>query len=697
MSILRLRVGVDVGGTFTDLCLFDEADQALRVVKVPSTPSDPSEGIAAALTIAMQECEAEGQDIVYFAHGTTVATNALIQHRVAPTGLLTTVGFRDLLEIGRQTRPDLYDLQVDRPEPLVRRDLRLEISERVGGDGSVITPLRLEDVSRALLTLKTAQVESVAICFLFSYLSPEHEQRVRDLVAQEFPDVYLSVSHEVMPEFREYERLSTTVVNAALGPVVSRYIAKLGQRVQALQMSAKPYITQSNGGIISIDMAQNHPVRTALSGPSTGVIGAAVLGQQVGHPNLITFDMGGTSSDVSLIEHGEPRLTTEREIEGYLVKTPMIDVHTVGAGGGSIAWIDRGGLLKVGPQSAGAAPGPVCYGQGGTEVTVTDANVALNILNPHHLLGGTMPIDAEAAHAALATLAPPLDMAPLEVARGVLSVVVANMIRAIQVVSVQRGYDPRAFSLIAFGGAGPLHAGWIARELGIEHVLIPEQPGLACASGLLVTDMRSDYTRSHLMAVDDLDLAAVNTIFADLQGQGQHWLQSEGIALSEQRLRRAVDMRYVGQNYELTIPIAGAGPIGPDDISRLVALFYEAHEQTYGYAAEGEAVQLVTFRLEAVGIVPKAMLSMRSGEGRAMPEPVDTRAVYFGVADGGTLACPVYQRTDLAPGHQLAGPAIIEQMDTTTLVLPDHHLTVDAWGTLVISLPREGDIDDPSC
>jgi N-methylhydantoinase A len=682
----RLRIGIDVGGTFTDLCLFDEDVGDLHVAKVPSTPADPSQGILAGLQTILERQGTPGSDVVYLAHGTTVATNTLIQHNGARAGLITTRGFRDLLEIGRQTRPDLYDLQVDRPEPLICRDLRLEVSERVYSDGRVLTPLNWDEVVAAVGQFKVAQVEAVALCFLFSYLMPEHEARVRELVAQEYPEAYLSVSHDILPEFREYERLSTTVVNAYLGPMVSRYIARLGEHIHNLGIPATPYITQSNGGIISLEAAQQQPVRTVLSGPSTGVMAAAYIGQQVGYPHVISFDMGGTSTDVSLVERGQPRLTTERDIEGYPVKTPMIDVHTVGAGGGSIAWIDRGGLLKVGPQSAGADPGPVCYGRGGTAVTVTDANVVLHILNPHHLLGGDMPIEAQAAQAALVPLAEQLQMEPLDVARGILAVVVANMIRAIQIISVQEGYDPRDFALVAFGGAGPLHAGWIARELDIRRILIPERPGIACAFGLLVTDMRSDYTRSKLMPIEEVNLAEVRAIFRDLEAQGQDWLAAECIPPERRVLRRAVDMRYIGQNYELTVPLPG-GALGPAEIDDLLQAFYRVHERTYGYYAEAEPVQLVTFRVEALGQVPKAELKeYPAGRTNLAAALVETRQVYLGKVDGGFVSCPVYRRQGLQPGDQLAGPAIVEQMDTTALILPGQQATVDRWGTIVISL-----------
>lgn len=681
----HVRIGLDVGGTFTDLCLFDADTGEVRVIKVPSTPADPAQGILPAMQTGLERQQAQAAEVVSLAHGTTVATNTLLQHSGARVGLITTRGFRDLLEIKRQTRPDLYDLQVERPAPLIRRDRRLEVAERVASDGRILTPLHRDEVLAALHRLRQAQVDAVAVCFLFSYLVPEHEAQVRDLVAHAFPEAYVSVSHEVLPEFREYERLSTTVVNAYLGPVISRYVGRLGDRLRQFGLTLTPYITQSNGGIISLDVARRQPVRTVLSGPSTGVIGAAYLGQQLGYPQVITFDMGGTSTDVSLVEHGRPHFTTEREIAGHVIKTPMIDVHTVGAGGGSMAWIDRGGLLKVGPQSAGADPGPACYGRGGTVATVTDANVALQILNPRHLLDGDMPIEAQAARAALVPLAEALHMEPLEVARGVLAVVVANMVRAIQRMSVQRGYDPRDFALVAFGGAGPLHAGWIARELGIRRILVPERPGLACAFGLLVTDMRSDYTRSKLMPVEAVDVEEVQGVFHALEAQAHRWLDTEGIPRGRRVLRRAVDMRYVGQNFELTVPVP-EGRLAAADLDTLLHAFYAAHERTYGYYTPGEPTQLVTFRLAACGLVPKATLrEYAAATGEASEALVETRQVYLGKADGGLVTCPVYRRQALRPGHRLSGPAIIEQMDTTTLLLPGQRTAVDPWGTLVIS------------
>ncbi|HTI82472.1 MAG TPA: hydantoinase/oxoprolinase family protein, partial [Acetobacteraceae bacterium] len=475
------RIGVDSGGTFTDVCLFEEQSGRVEVWKVSSTPDDPSRGIAMGVEEGVARVEATPADIRYFGHGTTVGTNALIQHRGVKTGIVVTDGFRDLLEIGRQKRPELYDLLADKPPVLVARDLRLEVPERLRHDGTVETALDEQAVREAARALKAAGVQAVAITFLYGFIQPEHETTARRIIAEEIPEAFVCASHEVAPEFREYERMSTTVVNAYLGPVMQGYIRRLADRLAQLGMTATPHLTQSNGGVIGFEQAARLPVRTVLSGPSTGVVAAQEVGRIAGFSDLITFDMGGTSTDVALLAQGQCRLTGEATVHGYPIKAPMLDIHTVGAGGGSIAYVDSGGLLKVGPRSAGASPGPVCYGKGNTEPTVTDANVVLQTLNPTHLLGGRMSVRRDLARQAIARLADPLGMDVLATAQGILSVVTANMARAIRVISVQRGHDPRDYTLMAFGGAGPLHAARLARELDIARVLVPRSPGILCA------------------------------------------------------------------------------------------------------------------------------------------------------------------------------------------------------------------------
>lgn len=677
----RLRVGVDSGGTFTDVCVFDEASGALHVWKVGSTPGDPSEGIVGGVVEALGD-GADAASVVHFGHGTTVATNALIQKRGARTGLLTTAGFRDVLEIRRQTRPDLYDLQTEKPPILVPRDLRLEVRERVLFDGSVAVDLDEAGVRAAARRLRGEGVQAVAVCLLFSFLHPAHEARIRDILAEEFPDAFVSVSHEIAPEFREYERTSTVVVNAYLGPIMRSYIARLRPRLTAAGIGAAPYLTQSNGGVISAEVAQRQPVRTILSGPAAGVMGALALARAARHPNLITFDMGGTSSDVALIEDGEPRMEGSAEVHGYPLKVPMLGIHTVGAGGGSIARIDQG-LLKVGPASAGAVPGPACYARGNAEPTVTDANVALGILNQSHLLGGRMPINAAMARLAIARLADGLGITTLAAARGIMRVVVANMAKAVRVISVEKGYDPRDFTMMAFGGAGPIHAALLARELGIPRVLVPKYPGIMCALGLLLSDLRTDFSLTRYVTLDEQALPALAEGFTELDGRAAAWFDEEGLEAGQRGIVHALDMRYGGQGYELTVP----WPEAADPTRRLEMLrrhFESAHRQAYGYVADTEPIQVTTLRLQATGRVPKAALTPAPAlAGTVADARIGTRTVSLW-PEAGDLATPVYDRDRLGPGHVLHGPAIIEQMDATTLLLPGQRAAIDPYLNIVI-------------
>jgi N-methylhydantoinase A len=678
------RVGVDSGGTFTDICLVEEASGEVRVWKVPSTSGDPSVAIAAGVVEGLREAaRADATSVVYFGHGTTVATNTLIQHRGALTGLVTTAGFRDLAEIGRQRRPHLYDLQADKPPVLAPRGLRLEVSERLRHDGRVETPLGEDQVRAAVRHLREAGAQAIAVCFLYAYVDDAHERRVREIVEREFPEAFVTCSHEVAPEFREYERLSTTLVNAYLGPVMAGYLQALGPRLAGAGIRVVPHVTQSNGGVMSFETARAQPVRAVLSGPATGVVGGLEVGRRAGFHDLITFDMGGTSTDVSLIEGGRPKLAGELEVHGYPLKTPALDIHTVGAGGGSIAHVDAGGLLKFGPRSAGAVPGPVCYGQGGKEATVTDANVVLGTLNPRHLLGGRMPIDAARAHAAIGRLATRLGLDVTATAQGIVSVVTANMARAIRVISVQRGHDPRDYTLVAFGGAGPLHAAWLARELEIPRVLVPRHPGILCALGLLLSDLKTHYAQTRLMPAEPDTLPRMLETFEALERRATAWFEHEGIAPAARTLRRTVDMRYAGQNYELPVAFPEE-PSGPALLKALAAGFERAHAQLYGYIAEEEPIQAVTFRLEAVGAVRRAELTAYPPVTTDVASArVGARDVWFAEARA-FVACPVYDRERLGPGHRLAGPALVDQMDATTLLLPGQSAVVDPFLNLLV-------------
>ena len=686
----RWRVGVDSGGTFTDICLFEEDEGRVEVWKVSSTPDDPSRGIAQGVEEGMRRVAPEAGDqpaapVSYFGHGTTVATNALIQHKGVPTGLVTTDGFRDLLEIGRQKRPDLYDIFADKPPTLVQRDLRIEVAERVRHDGAVEISLDEEGVRTAARKLRAARVSAVAISFLYSFVRPEHERRAKEIVQEEYPEAFICTSHEIAPEFREFERLSTAVVNAYLGPVMKRYIDRLAPRLSALGMSVAPHLTQSNGGVIGFETAAEKPVRTVLSGPSTGVVGAQAIGRAAGLPDLITFDMGGTSTDVALLKAGEARLTSEAIVHGHPIKAPMLDIHTVGAGGGSIAYVDSGGLLKVGPRSAGADPGPVCYGKGNAEPTVTDANIVLQTLNPRYLLGGRMAVRQDLSKDAIGKLAQRLGLGLMETAQGIISVVTANMAKAIRVISVQRGHDPRDYTLMAFGGVGPLHAARLAKELDIKRILVPRNPGILCAMGLLLTDLRADFATTRLMPLEAGAVAEIERAFSTLNEQADAWFAQEQIASDARRLQRTVDMRYTGQNYELAIPLPD-GPITARTLDLLAQGFADAHQRMYGFLADNEPVQLVTFRLEATGLVSKATLKAYPPAGEDARHAIrESREVWLAESRA-FVACPVYAREELKSGNRFMGPAIVEQMDATTVVLPGMTAQVDPYLNLILEV-----------
>lgn len=677
------RIGVDSGGTFTDVCLFDEETGKLDIWKVPSTPDDPSRGITDGVSEGLASVGTTARHIAFLGHGTTVATNALIELRGVRTGLITTDGFRDLLEIGRQKRPSLYDMNAEKPEILVSRDRRLEVPERLKNDGSIDRTLDEDRLRAAIRSLSEADVKAIAVCFLYGFLNTAHEARVIEILREELPDVFVSASHEVAPEFREYERMSTTVVNAYLGPVMQRYIQRLQQRLQELGVLVAPQLTQSNGGVIGFDMAARLPVRTVLSGPSTGVVAAQAIGRMAGYDNIITFDVGGTSSDVALLQGGTCKLTGEANVHGYPIKAPMLDIHTVGAGGGSIAFVDSGGLLKVGPRSAGADPGPVCYGKGNTEATVTDANIVLQTLNPIEILGGRMKVKRELAVEAVQRLADQLGLGLMETAQGIISVVTANMAKAIRVISVQRGHDPRDYALMAFGGAGPLHAARLAKELDISRIIVPRTPGTLCALGLLLTDLRSDFAVSRLLRLGPEAVGDVRDGFDVLEKQANTWFREEKIEAARQVAKRTADMRYVGQNYELQVAVP-AGPIGEETFKALVEGFEQAHLQRFGFIAEGEPIQIVTLRVEAAGTVNKAKFSRQPDAGPACEGAIiGSRPVYMDELKD-FVACPVYAREKLSAGNRIEGPAIVEQMDTTTVILPDMHAIVDPYLNLIL-------------
>jgi N-methylhydantoinase A len=659
-------VGVDTGGTFTDFVLFE--DDRVRVHKVLSTPARPADAILQGLADLGID-----RDVDVVVHGSTVATNAVLEQKGARTGLITTAGFRDVLEIGRQNRPKLYDLRQQKPPPLVPRDLRLEVPERLDERGRVLVPLDEEAVREAIERLRQAGVEAVAVCLLFSFANPAHERTVAEAAAR--AGFFVSASHVVLPEFREYERTSTVVLNAYVGPLMARYLSKLER---SLPSHTTLRIMQSNGGTIAASTASREAARTLLSGPAAGVVGATFVAEASGFRQVISFDMGGTSTDVSLID-GTPTQTKEGAIGPYPMRLPMLDIHTVGAGGGSIAWFDPGGALRVGPVSAGADPGPAAYGRGGTEPTVSDANLVLGRLVPDAFLGGTMRLDLERARRAVERIGGRLGGSVQAAALGVVEIANANMEAAIRVISVERGYDPRDFTLVAFGGAGPLHACELAARLRIPRVLVPATPGVLSALGMLATDIVKDYTRTVMLRPDG-PLFQIEPAFGELEQRAWAELRAEGVAPKALRLERLLDVRYVGQSYELTVPFHVS-------VTSTVAAFHQVHARRYGYADPAEPVEIVNVRLRAIGVVPKPSLTRQPVPAPWEPEPSDEREVVFGRSSE-PLPCSaaLYERDQLGPGAVLAGPAIVTQYDTTTVLPPGWVARVDAVNNLVAEL-----------
>jgi len=687
---MSYKIGVDVGGTFTDVCMFDPDSGDVVAYKLPSTPQDPSEAIGDGVRDILQINDVTPEDVAYLAHGTTVATNATLERKGSKTGIITTKGFRDLIELARQTRASLYDTQVEKPIPIIFRKMRKEVDERIAADGSIFTPLNERQVEDAVDFFKAEGAESYAVCLLHAYINPAHEKRIKEIILEKHPEAYVSISSEVLPEIREYERMTTTALNSYIGPIVGKYAKYFKERIKNMGMRLIPYINQSNGGLMSIEATFENPIRTALSGPAAGVSGATHITGLAGLRNIITFDMGGTSTDVCLIENNQAKLTTSKAIAEFPVKVPMTDITAVGAGGGSIAWIDSGGMLKVGPESAGAVPGPVAYGRGGEEPTVTDANVVLHRLNPKAILGGRMPIDEQAAYKAIEhKLSRFLDMSVLDAARGIITVVNSNMARAIRVVSVERGYDPREFTLVAFGGAGALHAVSVAKDLGINNVMIPVNPGILCAMGLLVSDIRSDYVKTNIAIVSPDYIDNMNGHFRDLVDQGDQWLNVEKVPTHQKEIQKKADMRYFGQNFELTIPI-NVEKIDQSNLQDILDLFHHEHKREYGYCREGAKVQIVNYRVTALGKVSTIQLPERAEEGPDCSGAIiDNREVYFEETSG-YVPTNIYARDSLKAGNRIIGPAIIEQMDATIVVPPGHHVRVDRYLNLLISLSARG-------
>ncbi len=682
---MAYAIALDVGGTFTDVTLLDPVSGQLWITKVPTTPEDPSRGFLSGVDRALALAGAAPEALAVVLHGTTTATNAILEGKGVPTALLTTAGFRYVLEIGRHDIPRRANMFAwQKPARPVPPEWVLEIPERTSGDGEVLEPLDEAAVSAAAGRLKEAGITSVAICFLHGYANDAHERRARALVLAAHPGCAVSLSSEVLPVFREYERSMATVLNAYVLPIVGRYVGRLEDELRRRSIDAPLRIMKSNGGVIGADVVRRQPIHTALSGPAAGVIGARLVGRAAGFEDLISVDVGGTSADVCLIRGGEAEVTSEGSVGVWPLRVPMIDIHTIGAGGGSIARVTDDGTLTVGPESAGAAPGPVCYAAGGEEPTVTDAHLVLGRIPPH-LLGGEMRLDVERARRAITErIARPLGLGLESAASGILEIVNNNMVGAIRLVSVERGYDPRDFALVPFGGAGPLHGGELAALLAMRTVVVPPSPGVLSTFGLLATDVRNDYARTRLLKPPDYDRTAVAAIYADLERQALAWLADEGVAPPARRLRRLADLRYQHQGFELTIAWDE-----PDlSVDRLVRRFHERHRQLYTYALEDAPVEIVTLRVSAAGGVPRMTLPrLPRRRGVAARPRAGRRGVYFGGARR-WVSCPTYDRTTLAVGAAIAGPAVVEQLDSTTVVLPGQRATVDPFGNLVIRASR---------
>jgi N-methylhydantoinase A len=680
---MAVRLGVDVGGTFTDIVCFDEDTGALTLLKVPSTPQEPDRAVVHATQRILHQNGRSSGSVKFFIHGTTVATNTLLQHKGCRMALMVTKGFRDVLQVMRQDRPRLYDYFAQRPDPLVPRHLRLEVPERMLYTGRAHVPLAEEETRAVIGEIRRAGILDVAVCFLHSYANPEHEKVVRSWLEEEIPGVRVSISSEILPEFREFERMSTTVVNCYVNPKVGKYFGDLEEALARIGIPSQLHIMQSNGGLASSDSARKHCVHTILSGPAAGALSGLRLGQLAGFDNLISIDVGGTSADVAVAHNGQLHFAEESEIGGQIIKIPMIEIHTVGAGGGSIAWIDAGGGLQTGPQSAGADPGPACYGTGGNEPTVTDANVVLRRLNPDYFLGGEMGINVDLAASAIRErIGAPLGMGLEEAAEGILQVINAVMVKAIRRLSVEKGYDPRDFTLIAFGGGGPLHAVDLALDLLIPRVLIPPVPGGSSALGLLTADFRHDYVRTLLWRTSEHSLADLAGQLQDLKAQAAGQMGSEGIDVQTILYLLSVDMRYQGQGYSLGVSFTFEEIASWASLMTLEGRLHELHRFSFGYADLSSATEIVNVRVVGIGGLPRPQFPVSPPEGPDASQAVKGfRKVFF---KGRWHEVKIYERSRLKCLNEIPGPAIVEQADSTTFFYPGQIGKVDGYGNLII-------------
>ncbi|WP_174614799.1 hydantoinase/oxoprolinase family protein [Virgibacillus ihumii] len=671
----KYRLAADIGGTFTDVVLFDKETGEYKNEKVPTTNENLSEGVLSGIGRMVQDFN----DVDFFVHGTTVGLNAFLERKGSKIALIVTSGFKDLYEIGRANRSEIYNIQYRQPEPLIKRRDVYEVDERVLVDGHVDTPINSESLDKVIDEISNGDYDSVSVCLLHSYKNPEHEKRIKQKINKSLPRMSVSLSHDVVREWREYERTSTTAINAYIAPIVEDYLLKFEDEIDNRGLNRDLYIMQSNGGVMTSEIAKSKPIQTLLSGPVGGTMGSLTLGQQTKQENLICVDMGGTSFDVSMVINEEPDVTSEANIEKFPILSPMVNMHTIGSGGGSIAWIEGGGL-RVGPHSAGANPGPACYGNGGTKATVTDANLVLGRIDAEGFLGGKMRLDWKAAYNAIENLAEKLGLTVVETAEGICDIANAKMADAIRTLTVSKGIDPRDFSLVAFGGAGPMHSMLIADHLDINRILIPTAAGTFSAWGMLQTDIRHDDVRNYVSLLENTDYEKIINLYTTMEEEAEEILKQQNIGKKDIYFNRLVDLRYVGQEYTVTVPLK-EGNINSKAIDNLKTRFHESHLDIYGHNNPDGAVEVVNLRIVSIGKLENKETMPSTEESVGTPEPIRRKPVIWNTKE---IETPVYSTSDLSFGHIINGPTIIES-STSTIVVPDKFLVkVDNVGNLEV-------------
>jgi N-methylhydantoinase A len=698
-QMAKYRLGIDIGGTFTDIVALNEESGEIFNIKLPSTPMDPSQAVMEAFHEFLRKTG--DADVSRVIHATTIATNALLGQlglELPKTALITTRGFRDIIEIGRQRRHRLYDLFIQRPRCLIPRRLRFGVDERIGPKGEILTPLKEDQVKMLAEQLEKERVESIAVSLLFSYINQKHERKIGKILRRSLPRIYITLSSEIAPEYREYERTSTAVVNAILMPIVSNYLNKLHRKMRGLGVKAPLWVMQSDGGIASKGVVSRRPIGMVESGPAAGVIASAYYGRLLGLERVLSFDMGGTTAKAGAVRGGTPEIVSEYEVagevhsgrivkgSGYPVRHPFIDLAECSAGGGTIAWVDEGGALQVGPLSAGAVPGPACYGRGGMRPTVTDANVVLGRLNPDYILGGEMKIHARLSEEAILNeICSKIPLELTEAADGIIKITNSAMSKILRIVSVERGHDPRDFVLMCFGGAGPMHGCALAEELNVERIIVPPNPGLFSAYGLLATDSKTTLLRAVMKPIGEINVSDIEKIFQKLEFKGSRLMDKQNISKRDVNFIREMDLRYLGQSYELTVQVST--PFTEDSINKTIEAFHEKHTRIYGYAVREEPVELVNVRVNVYGFVEKPRLKQKTlyKEEPSEDAVIGVRKVFFEKMDD-YIETPIYLRDKLKAGNVIDGPAVIEQYDATTVVYPGWTARVDEYENIVISI-----------